>query len=189
MQIASVKNADNIIYFTNDSGVYGYFDPSKVIPESEQATRTYVCGSEDQQQIVEAFIDTKVSNSEKYVFNYSNYVEDTGLTSYVYTYSIDGINTADYIFVMVNNANEIVSYGLPNEDAFEDVDLSIVNWEEMDVELEQYLIENEISEYQVTNQCLVWENDILSIRYTISYNIDGQFECMDDVNIPLEGCN
>lgn len=177
-----------IIYFMNEDGVYGYFDVSKISPIDETSTGYAFLNNQVQKAVVEEFIISKVVDFEKYTLNYCNYVEDTGLTTYVYSYYIDDINTDDHIFVMISNDNQIVAYGVPNEGKFNNINLDEIDWAQNTAYLGHVLQEKGISEYEILDECLVIENGVLSMRYTIAYNfLQFEYECFDEIIVTLEG--
>lgn len=182
----SLNQSSNMIYFTNEEGIYGYFDVSKMSQADKSPSIQMRSNDQIEKDIAEDFIMSKVTNFDKYTLNYQNYVEDTGLTTYVYSYYIDNINTDDYIFVMVNNNSEIVSYGLPNEGKFDSIDLDEFDLDQTRVLLSQTLQEKEIDDYEVLEERLVIENDVLSIRYTVEYDsVQSEYECFEEVIVPL----
>ena len=179
---------EEIVYFTDEDGVYGYFDVSKMNQTNRKINTYEVSCNQTKKEVVEQFIMNKVSNFGKYTLKYQKYVEDTGLTSYVYCYNIGNINTDDYVFVMINNNNQVVSYGVPNEGEYDSVDLDKVDLDVTDEYLEQTLQDSGITEYQVTDKCIVKDNGVLSMRYSIKYGFNSsEYEYWDEFMVPLGG--
>lgn len=179
---------EEIVYFTDEDGIYGYFDASKINQVNRTTTMRAASYGIAQEDVVKSFAMTKVSNFDKYALSYQKYVEDTGITTYVYAYYIDNIITDDYFFVMVNNNNQVVSYGLPNEGEFDSLDLEKVSLDEADEYIELELRNNGIEEYKIVDKCIVKENGVFSIRYSIKYSLNSsEYEYWDEFIVPLGG--
>ena len=84
-----------------------------------------------------------------------------------------------YIYVMLNDQGEIVSCGWPHEGAFDDVDLSNVNWDATYDSLDMSLAAEGIYEYSIIDERLVMENGTVYLRCFVEYLVD---ECMCGVD-------
>ena len=59
------------------------------------------------ENVVESYVAENVDNFEDYVLVETYLTSDTGLTTYIYEYDLNGFNHSDRIIVQVNEQSEI----------------------------------------------------------------------------------
>lgn len=174
----SSKISFSSAYSTN---TLGFFDRNK-LTVAETANNPSDFSISEEYALMQ--LQSICSNSNRYALTDFYYTEETDITTYIYSYRINGINTNDYVFLMFNSLGDLVSYGKPCEGAFDDVNISESELNTANTNLIKLLAQNHITNFQICDKRIVWDDDSLAIRYSVSYSTNSS-DCIEDFIITL----
>ena len=104
--------------------------------------------------------------------------------TYIYQHFHDGIPTNDVVFMMFNSDGDLVSWGTPNKDRFDNVDISCIDWSDVYAKMSQSVAEMTNGSYEIVDERLVWDSNVLSMRFSVEIEIDG-YLVVETINIPV----
>lgn len=184
-----LTNASEIVYFHNGEGICGFFDPSKLddmkLNQNDEKTIT---NNLSQREIADNYLKSQIEDSDKYQLIDSYHTEDSGLTAYIYSRKIYGVNTWDTVSIFINRNNEIVSYSAPRIGALDDFTVKAEDLNDADIKLQDKMQELGIFNYEVTEKMLILEDNLPAMRYSvlhILYDEDVEYSSIDDYVIIL----
>lgn len=184
-----LPNASEIVYFHNEEKTYGFFDPSKVDgmnlnQNNEKATANNL----SQREISDNYLKSQIGTWDKYQLTDSYYTEDTGLTAYIYSRKIHGVNTWDTVGIFVNRNNEIVSYSAPRIGAFDAFNIEAYALSNADIKLQDKMRELGIFDYEIVEKMVILEDNLPAMRYSVLHTIydeESEHSSIDDYIIAL----
>lgn len=189
MNDEKLPNTSEIVYFHNEDGIYGFFDPSKAdVMKLNQDKEKIMADNLSQQDIADNYLKSKIEASDNYQLISGYYTEDTGLTAYIYGREIYGVNTWDTVGIFINANNEIVSYSAPRIGDFDGFVIKAEDLDKADIKLRDKMQELGIFDYEVADKMLVLEDNIPAIRYSVLhtlYDEEGEYSSIDDYVIAL----
>lgn len=181
------KDASEMVYFQNGEGIYGFFDPSKM--QNEKSSERTMSDDLSQRDIADNYLKIYNQASDKYELRDNYYVQDTGLTVYIYGRKIHGIDTWDTVSIFINENGEIVSYSSPREGMFDDFDIEADTLNDADAKLQVKMQEMGALDYEIVGKMLILENGIPAVRFSVLHTVhDGkdEYDSIDDYLIGLE---
>lgn len=180
---------EEIVYFRNEEGIYGFFDPSKIESVAlNQGEDTSMTNDTVQKNIADNYLKKHNENHDRYILSSQYYTEDTGITTYIYSNKIHDISTLDTAYIFMNKNNEIVSYSAPHMRVFENLTITIADLNHAELRLQDQLKELGIENYEITEKMIVLKNSCPALRYSVQHTIyddAGEYNSIDDYVISL----
>lgn len=124
------ENEDEYIY--SDDKLVGFI--KKVDLESIQSEHDKI-DLEAAKKIADKFGKENIENFNKYQIKSSNYIESYNEYNIVYMYSINGIETQDFVKINVNDFGEVVSFAALHQGEFEEYKNLKINTEDINNKL------------------------------------------------------
>lgn len=186
---SSSDSSNNIHYFTNEDGVYGFFDFDKLTKEDYSATSIY---SKNTQSSFEAtafaYLDSICLDSSTYSLQEFYYTPDTDMYIYIFNNMVCETETDDYVIIMLNHVGDLVSYSKPCEGAFASVTITEDALSGAEYRLRNHHALSDETIYNIVDKRIVWDGDTLSLCFSVETTSTDAFGCyssIDDYIVPL----
>ena len=185
-QLMGSISEDGTVRFYDDTRLCGEFDFSKLKVNSASNVSTAQILNIEENSINDAELHANqfVDDINKYKLTDSYFTEETKLYTYIYQHFHDGIPTNDVVFMMFNSDGDVVSWGTPNKDRFDNVDISCIDWSDVYAKMSQSVAEMTNGSYEIVDERLVWDSNVLSMRFSVEIEIDG-YLVVETINIPV----
>ena len=155
-----------IIYFSNENGTYGFFDPSKLSGENNTAAYSINSIAPVTESTAAAFLNTLCEDSQQYSLRDFYYTPDTGVYTAIYNTILCGTATTDFIYIMLNTNGELVSYAKPREGAFNGIEITSEMLQEAEETLyNTFDLSTELC--SIDFKQIAWEDGVLSMHYYV----------------------
>ncbi len=182
---------DGCVPFINENGIFGYFDFNKATSNNRRMSplsRDWTVA--DKISIAKTYVNDFSTEPSKYSLGERGNFADSGLYYYVFDYCIDNIKTGDYITVVINDDNELVSLAKPAEGMFDAFDIDYQQLEKVRSKLDANMREQGHTDYVINEERIIQSNGVFCIEFCVSYNIvenDGTLFGNDSIILEIGG--
>ena len=166
----------NMYQEINEKDIKGYYDLSVLHEKEARGISTAMSRQETARNALNEYIDI-----DEYTFDGEGYNQSLEIYTLNYSKHIDGLESADSGFVMINKNGNVIGVKASNISAFDQIDVPAVTGDQID----EYVSQQTCKPYTVSGYSYgIDANDNIIVIISVNY-IDGDIICVDTVRMPL----